>query len=290
VFMMISDAELLRFNEQGLIPGPGESEEAFLARAYHCLKGVEAFEGGIPYFPGQKLSALTTLLNDDPFASTKALYDIQPLWVAALVSSKGLAPWHGGCAWIYNGYPESPTSAFLQLRGGVPIFYHQKELVAHELAHVGRMEFHEQRFEEFLAYQSSQGWRKLLGPIVESGNESILFVGLLAFIFILDFLLLITDNSELFMWAAWLKLLPVSIVGMAFWRLQNNHKLLRSALEHVSQAIADPSKASAVVYRLTDSEIELFANRSSLDIKQYAKDHRYCELRWYLLCSAYFSI
>lgn len=285
----ISDEDLLKYNALGLIPGPGETEEAFLARVHHCLEELPSpHSQGNPFFPGALMAKLPSILDEDPFPLTEHLFDIKPLWVEGLISNEKLAPWHGGCAWIYNEYPEAPTSVFIQLREKAPLFYRQQEIIAHELAHVGRMEFQEPRFEELIAYQtSSSHWRRWLGPIVDSGFESFSFLALIGGIFAFDIFLLATDQLEVFVLAAWLKLLPLAVIVLALCRVASRHIVFNRASDHISKAIEDPSLASCVLYRLTDSEIQKFSQMSPSAIKAYATSQNHQELRWRMIYKAY---
>src|SRR5262249_41382347 len=116
VATMISDSELLQWNHQGLIPAPDESEERFRKRALYCLqirqKLIETPEM-VDY--GVQLPQAEAALTEG-HQQTNSLYDMAPTWVPVFFSNSQLAPWHGGCATIFQISDDSPTSAFLQLR------------------------------------------------------------------------------------------------------------------------------------------------------------------------------
>lgn len=52
--------------------------------------------------------------------------------------------------------------------------------------------------------------------------------------------------------------------------------------------IGSQEKAQAVMYRLRDNEIRLFASTSPDRIKEYAQKHAVKELRWQIIVRAYF--
>lgn len=282
----IDDAELLKYNQKGLIPAPKESLETFLVRARYSTS-LEL--KGNPFFPEMSMQPLTAIVDVEPFLLVEKLYGFNPTWLQVVISNEKLSPWHGGCAWIYSDPPDVPTTVFLQLRKGAPLFYKPSEIVAHELAHVGRMEFNEPKFEEIFAYQtSSNRFRKWFGAIVESGTECTLFVILLALIFALDLFALLTDQPELFLMAGWLKVAPAALIVYALARLGLRYKAFNSALKSVSRAIANPAEAQAVLYRLSDEELFLFSRMTPLEIREYAVDNASVELRWRLIYKAYF--
>ena len=96
--------------------------------------------------------AFQAILDEASF-KTKELYGIQPTWTPLFFNNYQLAPWHGGCAWIFQLTENAPTAALLQLRAPFrhqPTYlnlYRRDELIAHELSHVGRMMYQEPQFE-----------------------------------------------------------------------------------------------------------------------------------------------
>src|ERR1700722_15718294 len=156
---MISDAHLLELNSQGLIPGPDETEETFLSRAEYCLNLREKMSEKLQESP---LSVFDKPSSVEEYLApalqlTERLYQFAPAWIPLFFSNYKLAPWHGGCAWIFQTEEGTETAAFLQLRKAFAQkksylkIYARDELIAHELCHVGRMCFEEPRFEEILA-------------------------------------------------------------------------------------------------------------------------------------------
>ena len=143
------------WNAQGFIPGPDESEKAFLERVAFCLSLEDHLVEIVgAQFPFEVNDLKSKEILENVLTMTQELYGIQPRWVPLFFSNYKLSLWHGGCAWIFQLNEETPTAAFLQLRAcfrnslnflGI---YQRKELIAHELAHVGRMLYQEPQFEE----------------------------------------------------------------------------------------------------------------------------------------------
>lgn len=281
------------WNNQGLFPGPGEEEEAFSRRVAFChtlrthLK--EAVESQLPFEEEDSQSAE---ILEEALPLTQSLYGIAPRWVPLFFGNHQLAPWHGGCAWIFQLNAQAPTSAFLQLRAKfrhsptLLKIYHRDELVAHELAHVGRMLYQEPQFEEFFAYKSSPSpWRRWLGPIVESSKESFLFILLLAFVVLFDLALLSID-AQMTTWIWGMKLFPAALIGWAVGRLTYRHQTLNRCLGNLKELMPN-DKAEHLLYRLRDSEIKLFSSIPKEKIAEWIEQNSTNSFRWHFLKSLY---
>ncbi len=148
--------KLLAFFRQGLIPGPDESEEAFLKRA-------EAR----PPLPSPEWRQIAPAL----FSTWGFSID----WVPIHFSSQHLLPWEGALfATTENGLP------FIQLRSKNLWNNSREEILLHEAIHAARETFNEPKFEEFLAYAaSSSRWKRWLGPLFERRWEFFLFASAL---------------------------------------------------------------------------------------------------------------
>lgn len=280
--------KLLSYNAEGLIPGPAETEDFFLKRVDYCLHLREKIGETLPFEVSAEASKETVL---SPCKQVRALYDIEPAWVPVFFSNYQLAPWHGGCAWIFQLHEQEPTAAFFQLRRRLQNsqtylgIYDRDELMAHELVHVGRMMFEEPRYEEILAYRTSfHSWRRWWGPLVQSSAESAWFVFLLLPLLLLDAYLLLSGDLELYTNVMWLKLLPLGLVAAAVVRLYRRQSTFSSALKNL-QGLFNEGKAEAVIYRLTDHEIESFAGMSVEEIREYID--REGSLRWAVIKKAY---
>jgi len=221
----MTDQELLDFNAHGFIPGPNESEEAFLGRVEQ-IKGKEALPKAHWEWPRLQL---------------KELFDFEPDSLSAYYSNKKLAPWQGAVCWI--GEDNVPT---LQLREGFKKgsylkLYSRGEILAHESAHAARSAFDEPKFEEFFAYATApRKWIRVLGPLFQRSWE--------------PWILLITLASGFFFEFGWL--LTAGWLLAAFLRLICGHICLSNAFAQIMGKVKDIKKARSVLFRLTDEEIK----------------------------------
>jgi hypothetical protein len=290
--MKFSDDELLKYNQMGLIPGPDEPEEDFVKRVHYCL--------GLKTELSAKFGKIDNQVSRDLILQvapkTRELFDIVPEWVPIVFSNEQLAYWHGGCAWIFQQDDETPMGAFFQLR---EVFakkdrylglYDRKEIVAHETAHVGRMLFHEPKFEEMLAYRTSPSWlRRWIGPIVQASWESLTFVAVLLLALVMDFFILIMDKPDPYHMGMWFKIIPAILLFVGLGRLGLQHLLFHRCLQKLQGLLHDPVKANAVIYRLRDREIGMFGEMEDADVLQYIKTEEERSLRWRVISKAYFS-
>ncbi len=295
---MISDQELLAYNQEGIIPGPDETEEQFLKRAPLCLRLRQELSkySEMPSSFVQLEADLTQTILQPAFVETRDLFDIAPDWIPILFGNDQMPFWHGGCAWIFQMHDDSPVAALLQLRKtflhsarylGI---YDRTEIIAHELSHVGRMVFQEPRFEEVIAYRTSASpLRRWLGPIVESSKESVWFVLILGVIVMADIALIATGQEVAYLWAMWLKVIPLALIGFGLWRLSKKQRQYDRCLDNLMQIYPNRHQAQAVLYRLTDQEIVLFSGLSPEAIREHLHTHKTASLRWRLITTAYHS-
>jgi hypothetical protein len=139
---VIEDNALLEYFHRGLIPGPEESEEAFLQRIEQAKP--------LPHSEWQEVSS-----------SFKFMID----WVPISYSNHKIAWWEGAVTWISDDQLPS-----IQLRKnfqkGSYLGYNRSEVLSHESIHAARMRFEEPLFEEVLAYATApQAWKRFLGPL-----------------------------------------------------------------------------------------------------------------------------
>jgi hypothetical protein len=283
-------------NKQGFIPGPQETEAEFYERIEFCrhLLTHLAEESEATQLPFEEKDLATKTTLEEAFDLTNSLYGIQPEWVPLFFSNHQLTPWHGGCAWIFQLNEHTPLAAFLQLRAHFRHFatylrvYYRKELIAHELSHVGRLMLDEPQFEEFFAYQSSPyAWRRWLGPLIQSSTESLFFILLLGLIFIVDLAILGTGHSTLSSMTNWLKLVPLFFIFYAFIRLTQRHWTLQQCLKNLKFLTHSSNQASHLLYRLCDSEIRQFAKESPENIKKFIENQSFHSFRWSFLSKLY---
>lgn len=294
---MLSDTQLLYLNSVGLIPGPEENEEEFLRRTEECLhlsQTIATNAQGVEGFKPEELAPPQILKQ--PLYLTQELYDTQPDWIPVFFSNQGLAPWHGGCAWICRLRDDAPTIAFFQLRKlfasrlrylGI---YHRDELVAHELSHIGRMTFQEPLFEEILAFRTATSrLRRWFGPILLSPKETLAFFVILVLLLLMDLTSVLQPSPQGLQLSLWLKLIPLALIAFGVIRLARRQRLFAKCRRNLGELFHSNQVADSVIYRLTDKEIALFAGMSQKEIVHYVQETGKTSLRWRLLLVAYFS-
>lgn len=148
---MIDDRLLLEAFHRGLIPGPEESEEAFLKRVEFA----------------------TSLVHPE---WNEAVLPFKIDWVPLLYSNQKMAWWEGAATWISDkGLPS------IQLRKsfekGSFLGYKRSEILSHEAIHAARMRFEEPHFEEVLAYSTApQAWKRFFGPLFSRTWEPLVLI------------------------------------------------------------------------------------------------------------------
>jgi hypothetical protein len=294
---MIIDSKLLELNRKGIIPGPHESEAAFFKRAEYCLSLFSLLRNQhANTFPfALELSHSPELLHS-ALAKTRDYFDIEPDWIPVFFSNYRLAPWHGGCAWIFQISQNTPIGALLQLqktflhKSSYLGIYHRDELIAHELAHVGRMAFNEPKFEELFAYSTaSSNFRSMFGPIIQSAKESLLFVLVLIGTLAADLSTLLTPYYDYFPLVAWFKVIPISLILFALLRLRGRHIQYTKCARNLTPLLKTDFKVQATLYRLNDKEIIEFSQMSTNEISKYIAKHRHDSLRWKIITQIYFK-
>ena len=149
---MLEKHELLGFFKRGLIPGPSETEEAFLNRVRERL-------------PLPEWQRVKRLPEEWGFSID---------WVPLQFSSKKLYFWEGAVFW---------DTPMIQIQPRLQSKNMLTEILHHESIHAAREAFDEPFFEEVFAYRTSPvAWKRFLGPIFQRVWEFPLFA-LACFIF-----------------------------------------------------------------------------------------------------------
>ncbi len=294
----ISEEELLKLNQIGLIPGPNEQMDEFIKRTEYSLHLKENLPEELKIHlidsnfshEGKEFEVIHESANN-----LKKIYDCYPTWTPLFFSNYKLPFWQGGCAWIFQMNENSPTSSLIQLRQtfrDTPNYlgiYNRTELLTHELAHVGRTMFQEPKFEEILAYNTSKSqFRRWFGPLVQSSAESAMFMLLIFMLVVFDVFLIALNRPDAYQVALWLKLFPVFIIAAGLLRLWKRQQTYKLCVRNLTDCVG-LDNAEAVAYRLQDHEIALFSTLSAEAIRNYACEQIKEELRWKVIFSAYFN-
>lgn len=281
---MISDSDLLILNKKGFIPGPGETEDAFLKRVAFLKQAsseqILSFEEPIHQEVWKEAHRLT-----------EDLFDVSTDWVPAFFSNRQLPFWQGAAAWICET-EEGVKLPVLQLKTSFKKqkhfgLYRIDEVLAHEALHATRMQFDQPKFEELLAYRTSQSrFRRWFGPLFRTSKESYLFVFLLLVPLSIQVIRLFMEDNLLLQV---LFFLPWIAIGWGLLRLYRTQLIFSRCEKKIRPCLKNPTQAPAVLFRLTDDEIISFSKMPSEDIHEYIRKQRNNSFRWKLLALAYFS-
>ena len=251
--------EILSLNAEGLIPGPGESEEAFKKRVEKTKATITRELGAEWHWASEQL---------------RQLFDFSPRWCAISRSKRGLTPWQAAATWIDEN---QVCSIQLNPSRFVQWLVDQKEIVSHEAAHAARAAFDEPHFEELFAYLTAdRAWRRVLGPLFRTPREALFLLGFC--LFGASTQLIELSMGCLLFSQGWFLLALLSIF---FWslRLFRSRIRLQRAYQQLAPLVRDPTKIRAVLFRLTDHEIETLARGDRIEAPN--------ELRWDLIKAAY---
>ncbi|MCH9634373.1 MAG: hypothetical protein S4CHLAM7_11210 [Chlamydiae bacterium] len=264
----LEDRELLSYNKRGFFPGPYENESQFLNRV-----------GSFSQYSSSRDTICFESLN-----TAEELYDIKPDWVQIEYTALGFRFWEAAHVETSSNYFKfSLRKSFLNHPKYLGI-YCKKEILAHEFAHVGRMNFPQSRFEELFAFQTSSSFRRVFGPLFSTPNQSFTLIILTLMSFLSDFLL----GQIPYVWA-FFKVLPLIFLGYLGLKLLFTRRFYNKAFRKMKALVLDEKKARYIVYRLTDKEIKKFSRSRMKVIKEYIAKQKNKELRWRLIYLAYFN-
>lgn len=270
---MLSKEELKHLGEEGIIPGPDESEELFVKRIDilkrinkdppKVLKGKN-FEKWDPDFH-QELGAI-------------------PNWLPLIYSNQGLPLWQGGVMWVFET-PNYDKIPMIQLRKGFKkgkfLFYSKDEVLLHEVLHAIRIGFNEPRFEEVLAYYHSKSkWRRFFGPLFRKPSHALFFISLIFISLMAQATSLFFLTSPLFLYLKIFILLPLIDLTLRSAILIKDQRLLKKSLKKLSEIFSNQKEVFSVVIRLKDSEIQKFATEPIEKILDYIEEETPKSIRW----------
>jgi hypothetical protein len=277
----ITNQQLQDWNEQGLIPGPDETNEQFLNRINLCQS--MQWEKHLP-FNTENRAPETIARHSLRAISTK--YDAAPHWVPLFFSNYRLAPWQGAATWILGNEDGIGQCAAVQLREAFKNstaylkIYGRDEIITHELAHAGRIAFDEPKFEEILAYRLSPSrFRRFWGPLLQSPWEG--FVLVLLLILAVGLLPFYPGVSALFYAVAALDL------ALMAGRLLMRHKQFDRCVRLLNKIARNAETADAIAYRMTDEEIIHCGKWSQDQLLAYIAEQKGQSLRWRTIAAAY---
>lgn len=278
---MASLKDLTAARKKGLIPGPEEKEDQFLAR----IKGLE-------YFFTHPPEDVDRFLTDGDWQgariTTERLYGFAPDWIVAHYSNSGLSFFQGAATWIIS--QNDLRIPLIQLRekfesGSLMKLYRREEVLSHEAVHAARMQFDEPIFEEFFAYKTSPHfWRRLLGPIFQKAWEAYLFLALLLIPFAIEISRFFNIDAGPY---SLLAFLPLIYFAVLLLRLSFLHCTLAFAMKRMKPLLENSHHLWGAALFLKDREIFQFAFLRDKRFEKFLKGQE--GLRWEMLSKCYFK-
>lgn len=249
--------QLINLSERGLIASPHESKEDFFERISSAIPQVQEHNS----------------------SNLQRIYGMSPDWVKVFYSDKNLRLWEGACTW------EEEKTITIQLRKNLINkkkiwgFYSKEELLHHEMVHAIRNPLHSMIFEELLAYQTSANvFRRSLGPIIRSPNESLFYV--CTWILILF----------LFAWP-WVQLIAIicniGLISYGIFRLLTVRKQFYRAKKNIKNMLGDMRDVLPFMIHLTDEEIIQCASIESSEIKTFFSEKEDINLHYTQICARF---
>jgi len=241
----VDSKALIKLYRRGFLPGPNESEEAFLQRVEMCEEIAK-----------DPQRALRNLPLSDFDLCTEPLGLVEPLnftfdTLLTVRSDKRLPFWEGAATWSFEleGGGQLPI---LQLRKNRS-YMSLEEIVSHEAVHILRTAFDEMRFEEILAYRTSKkGWRRYFGPLFRRPRESLIFALLTLGAFALEVILLALFPFAV--WAVYLFIFPLSYVSFLLLRLVRDQRIFSRCLSKLKRRFKEHDSEELALF-FTDREI-----------------------------------
>lgn len=242
---MMTPEKLKELGAAGWIIGPDESVEGFVKR----IDIQSTFSKG-------KLESIEQ--NSTVMKQIQERFQVSPSWIQVRYSNRGLKPWEGAASWI------TEFGNWIQLRKrfrkGSFLGYREDDVIIHEAIHSLRFTFEEPRFEEIIAHAfTKKRWRRYLGPLFSTPNQAYIF---LTTLFLTPFA-------------------PIIPSAYLLWRvgvLMQSQRLFKKALKKI-QALFPKTSPYAVILRLTDAEIQLFAKQDLKTLEDYIQSQK-DSLRW----------
>ena len=271
----------------GVIPGAGESDDEFFARAQRTfdvqrklfnaltLNRKELIFDGIETDIELKVD---DFLLEDSRKLTDELFSFRVEHIPGFFLSKSVGPLWGGCL---IADPDIDLAVFF-LRDAFKdrekwLFYSRTELGAHELCHSARYAINDPVLEEYFAYRtSSSKLRRYLGNCFIRDIDALLFV--------LPALLLPVAQFLQIMYFPHLPVFIFWIIALAYpcyllIRNQRARNMVKKALKVLERE--GVKKSWAVLFRMTSGEIKALGKiKNHAAFAEFTEEKSGTELRW----------
>lgn len=271
--------DLKRWGRRGWIAGPQESLPLLIQRV-KLLQEVQANPSAF----GHQTGEVVAKKEWEPVLSKLiAKLGTAPDWIVAFYSNRRLRPWHGAMSWIYT-HATGSLFPLVQLRKtlkkGSYFGYSKEEVLEHEALHALRSAYPESRFEEMFACAlSDKKLRGFWGGLFRRPRQTAALLGVVGGVALFQSGAWLGFTAPWFETVAkWITLVPVAYLGVLTYWLRKDHRLLRRALRRIDHLFDCREGPMAVAFRLTDSEIEIFARLPQEEIARYIAQQK--SLRW----------
>lgn len=275
---MLSKLSLKILNERGFFPFEKETEKTFFQRVSEEPFSAKEFfekEGERPPFSlKQKVPVEDWAFS---LAKLQKFYQIKPHYLEAYYAKKGLRFWHPAMTWVFEGIKTHRDFPLIQLHPNCLA----DEILSHEAVHLVRAPLKSEKYEEFFAYSLSNRFlRKCFGPLFSSEKDASFWMwGLLGNLFSQLFLSEKVADLILFLF---LLVLIKKMSSLFFRKMQ-----LKKAEKMAEILLENASEAKAFLFRLTDEEIDFFAEKSLDKVKDFILKNTKEKLRWKLIKASY---
>ena len=265
-------------NERGFFPFAKETEKTFFQRiSQEPFSAKEFFkkEGELPPFSLKR----KVPVEDWAFSLAKLQksYQIKPCHLEAYYAKKGLRFWHPAMTWVFEGIKTHRDFPLIQLHPNRLA----DEILSHEAVHLVRAPLKSEKYEEFFAYSlSNQFLRKCFGPLFSSEKDASFWIwSLLGNVF--SQLFFPEKIADLVLFLSLLFFIR-KMSSLFFRKMQ-----LKKAEKMAKILLENPTEAKAFLFRLTDEEIDFFAEKSSDKVKDFILKNTKEKLRWRLIKASY---
>lgn len=269
-------SDIQSYNDQGLFPGPNESEQDFIKRVEHMqnwskqLKNKDLVLKDLPY-PLRHQDRMSEAQLRESGKPILEKFGIAPVWVPAYYSDSGLPFLTGGMAVQFVEHENEPLKTFFQLKSVFKtqkkwLIYTADELIRHEMCHVARVSLDSTRYEETFAYSTSDSWlRKKIGGALTTPKDNQLILLSLFLWMCATFLPHFLDSIH-----SWISLFYLPFPVLVTLGLVRNVSI-RNELKKSSFLLQAhfPYDHDKILFRLNDQEISMLSKTPSSEIPNW---------------------
>jgi len=283
---------LIRLDERGFFPAPGEDESAFLASVRRLVVAYGELESGLAsgepldeavgFRIGEGIPIGPEVMNEAA-EETREQFDFEIDWVPGYFLSRGLGFLWGGCTIV----TDTDLALFFIRRDFRErkkwFLYSRRELLAHELCHVARNRLNDPEFEEHFAYMTSTSpLRRLLGNCFRSSFD--------AFLFLIPILILLIAQALTCFEILILPQFPFWLIALSGpgWLVFRNH-LTRKRYDRAEENLrqAGVARPRSVLFRAAREEILSISRSNPVEVRTRMREFAEKDLRWRIIAARF---